>query len=156
MVRIPLALALTCGLAVAGTAFAGGHAGNPAVSARKAHMQLYSFNLGLLGAMAKGETEYNADAAAAAASNLAAVASLNQSAYWVPGTSSDDLPGESRAKPEIWEAGSTAAEIGMSFAEAAAALAAVAGDGKDAMAGAMGAVGKGCGDCHKAYRAPRN
>ena len=156
MIRIPTILAVTCGVAVASAALAGGHSGNPAVTARKAHMQLYGFNLGILGGMAKGETEYNADAAAAAASNLAAVAALNQSAYWVPGTSSDDLPGESRAMPAIWEEGSKAGEIGASFAEAAAALAAVAGDGKDAMAAAMGGVGKGCSDCHKAYRAPRN
>lgn len=155
MVRFPLVLALACGAAVAGSAFAGGHAGNPAVSARKAHMQLYSFNLGTLGAMAKGEVEYDADAASAAAGNLAALAALSQRGYWVPGTSSDDLPDESRALPAIWEEGSKAGEIGASFAEAAAALAAVAGDGKDAMAGAIGPVGKGCGDCHEGYRKPR-
>ena len=40
---------------VLGTAVsAGGHGGNPAVKARQAHMQLYGFNLGALGAMAKG------------------------------------------------------------------------------------------------------
>ncbi len=156
MPRLSILLAVSCAAVVAGSAFAGGHGGNPAVKARKAHMQLYAFNLGTLGAMAKGEIEYDAGAASAAANNLAAVASLNQMAYWVPGTSSDDLPDESRALPAIWEEGSKAGEIGASFAEAAAALAAVAGDGKDAMAGAMGAVGKGCGDCHKAYRAPNN
>ncbi len=156
MPRLPIILALACSAAVAGSAFAGGHGGNPAVKARKAHMQLYAFNLGTLGAMAKGEVEYDAAAASAAAGNLAAVASLNQRAYWVPGTSSDDLPDESRALPAIWEEGSKAGEIGASFAEAAAALAAVAGDGREAMAGAIGAVGKGCGDCHKAYRAPNN
>lgn len=156
MPRLPIILALACSVAVAGSAFAAGHGGNPAVKARKAHMQLYAFNLGTLGAMAKGEMEYDAEAASAAANNLAALSSLSQRGYWAPGTSSDDLPGESRALPAIWEAGSTAGEIGASFAEAAAALAAVAGDGKDAMAGAMGAVGKGCGDCHKAYRAPNN
>ena len=156
MPRLPIILALACSAAVAGSAFAGGHGGNPAVKARKAHMQLYAFNLGTLGAMAKGEVEYDAAAASAAAGNLAAVASLNPRAYWVPGTSSDDLPDESRALPAIWEEGSKAGEIGASFAEAAAALAAVAGDGREAMAGAIGAVGKGCGDCHKAYRAPDN
>ncbi|MEM9427476.1 MAG: cytochrome c [Pseudomonadota bacterium] len=156
MTRFPLVLGLACGLAAAGTAFAGGHNGNPAVTARNAHMQLYSFNLGTLGAMAKGEIEYDAEAAAAAAGNIAALAALNQRAYWVPGTSSDDLPEESRALPAIWEEGSTAGQIGATFAEAAAALAAVAGDGKEAMQGAMGAVGKGCGDCHKAYRKPNN
>lgn len=119
-------------------------------------MQLYAFNLGTLGAMAKGEMDYDAGAASAAASNLASLASLNQMGYWTPGTSSDDLPEESRALPAIWQEGSKAAEIGGSFAEAAAALAAVAGDGKDAMAGAIGPVGKACGDCHKAYRKPDN
>ena len=155
MSRLSSVLILACGVAVAGSAFAGGHGGNPAVTARKAHMQLYSFNLGTLGAMAKGEVEYDADAASAAAGNLAALAALSQRAYWVPGTSSDDLPDESRALPAIWQEGSKAGEIGASFAEAAAALAAVAGDGKDPMAAAIGAVGKGCGDCHEGYRKPR-
>ena len=99
MSRLSSVLILACGVAVAGSAFAGGHGGNPAVTARKAHMQLYSFNLGTLGAMAKGEVEYDADAASAAAGNLAALAALSQRAYWVPGTSSDDLPDESRALP---------------------------------------------------------
>ncbi len=156
MVRLPILLALACGAAVAGTAFAGGHGGNPAVKVRKSHMQLYQFNIGILGAMAKGEVEYDADAASAAAGNLAAVSTLSQRGYWMPGTSSDDLPDETRALPALWEEGSKAGEIGGSFAEAAAALAAVAGDGKDAMAGAIGPVGKACGDCHKAYRKPNN
>ncbi|MEO0830179.1 MAG: cytochrome c [Pseudomonadota bacterium] len=156
MTRFSLSLGLIAGLTAATAALAGGHGGNPAVKARNAHMQLYSFNLGALGAMVKGEAEYDATAASALASNLAALAALDQSAYWVPGTSSDDLPGESRAKPEIWQEGSKAIELSVSFSEAAAALAAVAGDGKDAMAAAFGPVGKGCGDCHKAYRGPRN
>jgi cytochrome c556 len=155
MSRLSSVLILACGVAVAGSAFAAGHGSNPAVTARKSHMQLYSFNLGTLGAMAKGEIEYDADAASAAANNLAALASLSQRGYWAPGTSSDDLPDETRALPAIWEEGSKAGEIGASFAEATAALAAVAGDGKDAMAAAMGPVGKGCGDCHEGYRKPR-
>ena len=38
-----------------------------AVKARQSQMTLYSFNIGLLGGMAKGEIEYDADAAMAAA-----------------------------------------------------------------------------------------
>lgn len=155
MVRLPIVLTLTATL-VAGAAFAGGHAGNPAVSARKAHMNLYSFNLGTLGAMAKGEVEYDAAKAAGAANNIAALAALDQSGYWLPGTSTDELGDQTRALPAIWQEGSKAGEIGASFAEAAVALAAVAGDGKDAMAAAMGAVGTGCSDCHKGYRQPSN
>ena len=139
-------------VAAAGLAFAGGHGGNPAVKARKAHMQLYAHNLGILGGMAKGEVEYNADAASGAANNLAALASSYQGSYWVPGTSNAELGDETRALPAIWESGSTAGQIGGQMAEAAAALAAVAGDGQAALGPALGPVGKACGDCHKGYR----
>lgn len=152
MSRLPLVLAIACGVAAAGTSFAGGHGGNPAVKARQAHMQLYQHNAGTLFAMAKGDIEYDADAASAAAGNLAALASLSQRGYWTPGTSTDDLGQETRALPAIWQEGSKAAEIGGNFAEAATALAAVAGDGKEAMVGALGAIGEGCTECHKNYR----
>lgn len=156
MIRLPLILASTAAITIAGAAFAGGHSGNPAVKARKSHMQLYGFNIGLLGGMAKGEIEYDAAAAKGAAENLAALSSLNQSRYWVPGTSNTELGEETRALPAIWESGSKAGEIGGQMAEAAATLASVAGDGKDAMTGALGPVGKACGDCHKGYRQPNN
>lgn len=156
MTRLPLTIASALVIAAAGVAIAGSHGGNPAVKARQAHMQLNGFNIGLLGAMAKGEVEYDADAAAGAASNLAALSKLNQSRYWAPGTSTDELGEETRALPAIWQEGSTAREIGGQLAEAAANLAAVAGDGKDAMAGALGPVGKACGACHEKYRQPNN
>ena len=143
-------------VATAGLAFAGGHGGNPAVTARKAHMQLYAHNLGILGAMAKGEVEYNAEAAAAAANNLASLSTLNQASYWVPGTSNAELGEETRALPAIWEAGSNAAAIGGQMAEAAAALAAVAGNGQEALGPALGPVGGACGACHKDYRQSNN
>ncbi|NNE81969.1 MAG: cytochrome c [Silicimonas sp.] len=142
-------------VATAGIAIAGSHGGNPAVKARQAHMSLYAFNMATLGGMAKGEIEYNADAAKAAAGNMAALSTLAQGAYWVPGTSTAELGEETRALPKIWEAGSTAGEIGGRMAEAAQQLAAVAGDGKDAMAGALGGVGKECSACHKGYRQPQ-
>ncbi|MCV6592722.1 MAG: cytochrome c [Silicimonas sp.] len=150
-------LALTCAaLAVGGMAQAGGHEGNPAVKARKAHMQLYAFSLGTLGGMAKGAVEYDAAAAKAAADNLASLAALNQMAYWAPGTSMDDLGDQTEALPAIWQEGSKAAAIGGQLAEAAAALAAVAGDGQSALGPALGPVGQACGACHKAYRKPKS
>lgn len=148
---ITIALSLTA-VTLAGAVWAGGHGGNPAVKARKAHMQLYAFNLGTLGGMAKGEIEYNADAAQAAADQLAALAAFNQSAYWLPGTSNAELGEETRALPAIWEEGSTAGKISQDMAAAAANLAAVASDGQAALGPAMGGVGQGCGSCHKAYR----
>lgn len=148
---------LSAAIAVtAGVAFAGGHGGNPAVKARQAHMQLYSFNLGILGAMAKGEVDYDADVAQGAADNLAALSTLNQARYWAPGTDNEALGEETRALPAIWQEGSTAGQIGGQLAEAAASLAAVAGDGQEALGPALGPVGQACGACHEDYRAEAN
>lgn len=147
---------IATGLAIATAALAGGHAGNPAVKARKAHMQLYSHNLGILGAMAKGEADYDAAKAQAAADNLAALVQLSQGTYWAPGTSNAELGEETRALPAIWQPDSKAGEMGGKLRDAALAMAEIADDGKDVMAGGMGALGAACGDCHKAYRQPSN
>lgn len=157
-----LGLSLIAGLALAGTlgtvAISDGHgdkAAMAAAKARQAQMQLYSFNLGILGAMAKGTVEYNADAASAAAGNLASLSSLNQMAMWVPGSDSDTLGDASRALPAVWAEGSKAQAIGMEMASASAAMAEVAGTGLDGVRGAIGAVGKTCGACHDDYRKPK-
>jgi len=140
----------------ASAAFAAGHGGNPAVNARKAHMQVYAHNIGILGAMARGNAEYNAEAAVAAAGNLAGLAALDQTSYWVPGTDSDSLPDESRALPALFdnlddvEAKRAALEV------AAVALAAVADDGLDAVRAGLGPVGAACGACHEDYQKPRD
>ena len=155
MLKTTAILATSLLVFTSGIAIAGGHGGNPAVKARKAHMQLYAHNLGILGGMAKGEVDYDAGAATAAANNLAALAAFDQSSYWAPGTSSDDLGDETRALPAIWEEGSKAGEIAGQLAEATAALAAVAGDGQAALGPAMGGVGGSCGACHKLYQKPR-
>ena len=127
-------------------------AAEKAIGARKAQMQLYSFNLGQLGAMAKGEAEYNADVAKVAASNLAALTALNGMAMWPQGTDSTAMPGKTRAKVEAWTTWPAIAKDSEAAKTASANLAAVAGDGLDALRGAIGAVGKSCGGCHKAYR----
>lgn len=137
------------------SAFAGGHGGDlpPEVKARQAHMALYAFNIGTLAGMAKGEVEYNAEAASAAAANLSALASLNDSAYWTAGTDSDAVDG-SRSLPAIWANIPDAIAKGEALSTAAAALAGTAGDGLEALQAGIGPVGKACGDCHKAYRKP--
>jgi len=142
-------------LATGTVAIAGGHGGNPAVKARNAHMGLYAFNLGLLGDMAKGTTEYNADIAQAAASDLAALAALSQASYWPEGTAQGEVEG-SRAKSEIWTDGGGAMKLAVEMQTASAALADVAGNGLEALQAGIGGAGKVCGDCHKAYRGPKN
>ena len=157
-IRFTLALGLVLAGALSSTTLADGHenkAAKAAVKARQATMDLYVFNLGILGAMAKGAVDYDADAAKAAAGNLAVLSSMNQMAIWPPGSDTDTLGDVTRALPAIWAADSRAFEAGMALATSAAALSNVAGDGLDALRGGIGAVGKSCGGCHDTYRQPK-
>ncbi|WP_170364019.1 c-type cytochrome [Ruegeria arenilitoris] len=141
-------------VAVIGTAVAQ-ESENPAVKARKAVMQLYAFNLGTLGGMAKGEVEYNAEAATRAANNLVAVTQIDQSAMWPAGSDNVSDP-SSRALPAIWENFPDVSAKGKAMAEAAVAMQAAAGQDVEALKAAMGPLGGACSACHKAYRAPKN
>ena len=129
------------------------HGGNPAQTARNGHMNLYGFNLGFLGAMAKGEVEYDAELAAAHAGNVARLAGINENGYWAEGTSSEDLE-ESRALPIIWEQMDAFMEISAMLEADALALQEAAADGLDTFRPAFGKMASNCGTCHKTYRAP--
>lgn len=139
--------------AVATTAISQGST-NPAVKARQAQMQLYAFNIGLLGGMAKGDIAYDAAAASAAAANLAALAKLDQSRMWPQGTDTMELGTETAALPAIWDAGSDIGAKAGDLVSASAAMEAAAGGGLESLQGAMNALGGACGACHKAYRQP--
>ncbi|WP_439155858.1 c-type cytochrome [Yoonia sp.] len=152
-------LASTFALAVVltGTAFAAGHIDEDvakAMEARQSHMTLYSFNLGTLGGMAQEKIPYDAQAAATAAADLAALANISQTGYWIEG--SDSSVEGSRAKPEIWTDAAGFAAKRQELATASTALAAAAGDGLDALKAAFGPVGGTCGSCHRGYRVSDN
>lgn len=141
---------LLCGAAMAD----GPH--DKAIKARQAMFQLYSFSAGVLGAMAKGEMDYNAELAQEMADNLNAAANLGQSAFWPAGSDNsnpDNL--KNRALPKIWETFPAIADNAQDLKDAASVLAAEAGNGLDALRGSMGAVGKSCKACHDEYRAKK-
>ncbi|MEJ6388634.1 c-type cytochrome [Gymnodinialimonas ulvae] len=148
-----LAAALAGGLSLGATA--GGHGGNPAVDARQGQFQIMALNIGVLGNMARGNTDYDAGAAQAAANNLLTISQLDQQFHWPEGTDNASIEG-TRALPAIWEDGSRVLEIWGEFGTGAEGLAAVAGDGLDAMRAALGPVGASCGSCHDDYRASDN
>ena len=154
MFRKALLISATVG-AMTTTAVADGHAGPhaAAIKARQSLMTLYAFNLGVLGAMAKGDVDYSADAASAAASNLAALTSMNMAAAWPAGSDSFSVEG-TRAKPDIWENFPDVASHAGALAAAAAAAAETAGNSLEALQAAMGPLGGACGACHRAYREP--
>jgi cytochrome c556 len=128
-----------------------------AVKARQSIMTLNAFNIGLLGGMAKGEIEYDADAATAAASNLAALSKMDQSRMWPPGSDSETLGADvTEALPAIWAEDSKIGEAMMTLQEAAVAMEGAAGGGLDSLRSAMGPLGKSCGGCHETYRVAKN
>ncbi len=153
-----IALATGAALVAGATAAISGEAEERAVKARQALMQVYAFNLGQLGAMVKGEMEYNADLAKASADNLVKATTMNGMAMWPKGSSMDDegMAGKTWAKADIWADGSDVGEKAKAMREAAAQMAEVAGNGLDAVKGAMGGVGGGCKGCHEKFRAPKN
>jgi len=152
MKRIAISAALVvAGVIGAGTALADGHVEH-AIKARQAQMSLYAFNIGILAGMAKGEVEYNAESAAAAAGNLAALAQMNQSAMWPMG--SDNSSGlKTRALPALWNDFPAVMKASNELKAATAAMADAAGTDLAALRGAIGPVGQACGSCHKPFRA---
>ena len=118
--------------------------------------QLYAYHSGLLGAMAKGEIEYDAEIALEAAKNLEAVSKLGQSTFWPQGSdNSNSENAKNRALPEIWETFPDILEKVEGLQKATTALAAVAGGGLDALKANMGDVGQACKACHQDFRAKK-
>lgn len=153
-----LAVMATSVCLVAGAAGADGHVDASiaaAVKARKAVMQLYAYNLGQLGAMAKTTVPYDAEAASKSAGNLLTLMSIDQSTLWPQGSDTASIE-DTRALPAIWEKYPDIATKGMALNEAVIALDAAAGTDLAALQAAMGPAGAACGACHKAYREPVN
>jgi cytochrome c556 len=122
------------------------------VQARQGQFQIMALNVGVLANMARGNTAYDAATAQAAANNLVAMSSIDQSFHWPEGTDNFALDG-TRALPAIWENLPDVITKWQAFGAAAEGLAAVAGTGLEPMQAALGPVGAACGACHDAYRA---
>ncbi|WP_299924680.1 cytochrome c [uncultured Pelagimonas sp.] len=125
-----------------------------AVKARQGQFNLMALNLGILGGMAKGQVDYTAEAAQAAADNLVAVSMIHQPALWPEGTDTMSIDG-TRAQPNLWENIDDVMAKWGAFGEAAKAMQAAAGQGKDQIGPNMGALGASCKGCHDTYRAPK-
>lgn len=123
-----------------------------ALGARQGQMKIIAFNLGVLGSMAKGETEYDATAAQDAADNLVAISQLAQTAQWPEGSDSDSIEGTD-ALPAIWSDNAGFQADWEEFGVKAAALQSAAGQGAQAIGPAMGGLGGTCKACHDDFRA---
>ena len=126
------------------------------LKARQGDMQMRAFNLGILGAMAKGKVEYNAKAASAAAHNLKVLSTLNASAMWPAGSDAGALGDVTTASPDLWANFPKVIEAAKAFNAAAGVMVEAAGKDLPSLQAAMGVVGKSCGSCHKPFRVKKN
>ena len=153
---LALIIAAATASTAAVTAFAADGPHDKAIKARQSMFQLYNFNTGILGAMAKGKIPYDAAIATEAATNLSAVANLGQSQFWPAGSDNEtDGNARTRALPAIWETFPAIVEKADALKAAAADLIPAAGAGLESLQGAMGAVGESCKGCHTDFRAKK-
>ncbi|PWJ20455.1 c-type cytochrome [Jannaschia seohaensis] len=153
MKLIPLALASA--LVVGGTVALAQSDVPAAVKARQGQMQIQALSIGILAGMARGNIEYDAELAAGAAHNLKSSTEMNLAIMWPEGTSSDEVM-SSRALPVIWEDWAGFEAEWASFTVAVDAMEAAAPQGLEALQGAIGGVGRGCGSCHENWQLSNN
>ena len=122
------------------------------IKARQGDMNVRALSAGPLFAMAKGKMPYDAKKASKLANNLKVLMQLDMGSAWAPGTGKDKYPNDTQALPEVWSTYPKVAEAGKKYAAAVNELAAVAGNGLDALKSKIGAVGKGCKGCHDDFR----
>ena len=120
-----------------------------AVEYRQAVMNVFSWNLGHMGAMVKGEVPFDKAAFARYAGDLSNAASL----HVLDGFPDDSVSDDSDAKDEIWlDWEDFEAKYGK-MREATAALDKAANGGDEAaMKAAFKETGGSCKGCHKAYK----
>ena len=148
---LALALAVFVGSGVASAQE--DHSG--AVKARQAYMQLNGFFMGQLAAIAKGQVPYDAAQASGVAKSLLALATMDAGAMWPAGSDNAALPGKTRAKPELWTTFPAVMEKATALSAALETMVVAAGTDLASLQGAFGAVGAGCGGCHRPFRAEK-
>ena len=122
------------------------------IAARQGQFKVLALNLGVLGGMARGTMDYDADMAQAAAANVATVSQFDQRFFWPEGSDNMSLD-TTRAQPTIWDDTDDFAGKWGDMGAAATALVAAAGDAA-ALGAAVGALGGTCQACHEAHRGP--
>lgn len=148
---------LILSLSFTAPAFADKHDPNlKLLKARQGDMQIRAFSAGPLFGMAKGKIPYDAEMAGQLANNLKTMLKVDMGRAWAEGTGNDAYPGKTTALPKIWSTYPEVKKRGEAYAKAVNELAAVAGNGLDALKGKIGALGKGCKGCHDDFREKKN
>jgi len=125
------------------------------VEIRHGLMLQMATDLGVMGDMAKGKTEYDAAAAGKAAANVAAIASV-LSMEQFPAGSENGKAEDSFALPQIWTNTDDFLTKITDLNTAAGAMKTAAGTDLDALKASMGGLAGACSACHKEYRQPES
>ena len=126
-----------------------------AIDARRAVMKNNGKNMKVIVGFMKKGMGTAADVAMSARNIASGLASFPNN--FPKGTNQGSGAGNTRAKAEIWTEWSRFAGGSVKGTELALKLAMAADTGdKGAIGKALGALGKGCGGCHKAFRGPKN
>ncbi|WP_372890470.1 c-type cytochrome [Rhodosalinus sp.] len=125
------------------------------LKARQGQFRIMALNLGVLGGMAQGEIEYDAERAQTAADTLVTVTGIDQSLHWPEGSDAMSMDG-TRAEPSIWDDNEDFLSKWEDLGDAAAEMQAAAGDGRQAVGAALQNVGGTCKACHDAHRTPES
>ena len=125
------------------------------IEGRQGYFQMLKFNMGVLGAMAKGKRDYDAELAQSIANNLKNASLMDNSLMWPKGSDMDaeGLSDKTKAKPGLWAADSDVGEKHKNWVAKTEIMAANAGQGIDALRAAIGPLGKSCKGCHEEYKA---
>lgn len=126
-----------------------------AIEIRHGLMLQMASDVGKLGAIAKGETPYDAATATQAAANIAAIASV-LSMDQFPAGSEAGTAQDSYSLPKIWATPDDFNAKINGLRDSASFMVSAAGKDGAAIKGVMANLGGACSACHKAYRQPEN
>lgn len=121
---------------------------HPAVVYRQSLMQTMKWHIGHLGGMAKGEMEFNAEAANRHATVISALATAIPEGF-PEGSGTEN----SKALPDIWEDFAGFEENANDLHVAASELASAEDVSADNLGGYVQKIGGACGACHDDFRA---
>jgi len=149
--KFPIQICLGCSLllGVSLPSFASDSKIEDAIKYRQAVYKVIAWNIGPMGAMAKGKIPYDAEVFAKNAKRMAVMSEMSLEGF-IPGS---DKGFGTEAKPEIWENWEDFTAKMQDMEEATKRLAEIAEQGDfNAAKKQLGATGKTCKSCHDEYR----
>ncbi|PWE30922.1 c-type cytochrome [Pararhodobacter marinus] len=126
---------------------------DPNVTARHAMMQLYAYNLGVLGGMAQARIEYDPELATEAATAIYHVSMAHADRMWPEGTEAGATE-DSRALPAIWENRAEFDAAAEALTAAAESAMGTVGTDLASLQAGVGGIGQSCSGCHRTFRQP--